>query len=180
MDQMSSFDTDNSMLMKSIRINSDYELDRALSAGESQGVSSIRSSANQEPATEEEKREQEIKSQYVDAISRVFYHLRGALDEPNLITERINVRMLNARSSGEGDPGDVVDGDAFALDLEDLFKNVLEDDRNQPDQSMKLQLDAFLIKRYFSKLDPMMQLRLMGLLKKRLEYVTRMMDLNFE
>ena len=57
MDQMSSFDTDNSMLMKSIRINSDYELGRALSAGESQGVSSIRSSANQEPATEEEKRE---------------------------------------------------------------------------------------------------------------------------
>ena len=43
--------------------------------------------------------------------------------------------------------------DDLTLNLEELFKNVLEDDRNQPDQSMKLQLDAFLIKRYFSKLE---------------------------
>lgn len=70
--------------------------------------------------------------------------------------------------------------DDLTLNLEDLFKNVLEDDRNQPDQSMKLQLDAFLIKRYFSKLEKPMQDRLMGLLKERLIYVTKMMDLNFE
>lgn len=57
---------------------------------------------------------------------------------------------------------------------------MLEDDRNQPDQSMKLQLDAFLIKRYFSKLDQKMQDRLMELLKQRLSFVTKMMDLNFE
>jgi len=70
--------------------------------------------------------------------------------------------------------------DDLTLNLEELFKNVLEDDRNQPDQSMKLQLDAFLIKRYFSKLEKPMQDRLMGLLKERLIYVTKMMDLNFE
>ena len=64
--------------------------------------------------------------------------------------------MLAARG-GEVDPSlNGVDGEDLSLNLEDLFKNVLEDDRNQPDQSMKLQLDAFLIKRYFSKLDPMM------------------------
>ena len=45
---------------------------------------------------------------------------------------------------------------------------------------MKLQLDAFLIKRYFSKLDQKMQDRLMELLKQRLSFVTKMMDLNFE
>ena len=70
--------------------------------------------------------------------------------------------------------------DDLTLNLEELFKNVLEDDRNQPDQSMKLQLDAFLIKRYFSKLEKPMQDRLMGLLKERLIFVTKMMDLNFE
>ena len=71
-------------------------------------------------------------------------------------------------------------GEEETLNLEELFKNVLEDDRNQPDQSMKLQLDAFLIKRYFSKLEKPMQDRLMGLLKDRLTFVTKMMDLNFE
>ena len=45
---------------------------------------------------------------------------------------------------------------------------------------MKLQLDAFLIKRYFSKLDPLMRVNLMQLLKQRLNFVTKMMDLNFE
>lgn len=45
---------------------------------------------------------------------------------------------------------------------------------------MKLQLDAFLIKRYYSKLDVKMQEKLMELLKHRLNYVTKMMDLNFE
>ena len=45
---------------------------------------------------------------------------------------------------------------------------------------MKLQLDAFLIKRYFSKLEKPMQDKLMGLLKDRLVFVTKMMDLNFE
>ena len=72
------------------------------------------------------------------------------------------------------------DDEETMLNLEELFKNVLEDDRNQPDQSMKLQLDAFLIKRYFSKLEKPMQDRLMGLLKDRLTFVTKMMDLNFE
>ena len=45
---------------------------------------------------------------------------------------------------------------------------------------MKLQLDAFLIKRYFSKLETKMQEKLMVLLKDRLIFVTKMMDLNFE
>ena len=66
------------------------------------------------------------------------------------------------------------------LNLEELFKNVLEDDRNQPDQSMQLQLDAFLIKRYFSKLEQPMQDNLMELLKQRLAFVIKMMDLNLE
>jgi len=57
---------------------------------------------------------------------------------------------------------------------------VLEDDRHQPDQSMQLQLDSFLIKRYFSKLEPPMQDRLMELGRQRMNYVTKMMDLNFE
>ena len=67
---------------------------------------------------------------------------------------------------GGGDDND--NSEQETLNLEELFKNVLEDDRNQPDQSMKLQLDAFLIKRYFSKLEKPMQDRLMGLLKDRL------------
>ena len=45
---------------------------------------------------------------------------------------------------------------------------------------MRLQLDAFLIKRYFSKLDPNMQKNLLELLKTRCGFVERMMDLNFE
>ena len=45
---------------------------------------------------------------------------------------------------------------------------------------MRLQLDAFLIKRYFSKLDPKMQNHLLELLKHRCGFVERMMDLNFE
>ena len=84
--------------------------------------------------------------------------------------------MQMARGGGATDN----DADEDTLNLEELFKNVLEDDRNQPDQSMKLQLDAFLIKRYFSKLEKPMQDRLMGLLKDRLTFVTKMMDLNFE
>lgn len=79
---------------------------------------------------------------------------------------------------GGGDDND--NSEQETLNLEELFKNVLEDDRNQPDQSMKLQLDAFLIKRYFSKLEKQMQDKLMGLLKDRLTFITKMMDLNFE
>ena len=45
---------------------------------------------------------------------------------------------------------------------------------------MQLQLDAFLIKRYFSKLDPKMQSHIMELLKRRNNFVEQMMDLNFE
>ena len=66
------------------------------------------------------------------------------------------------------------------MNLEDLFKSVLEDDRHQPDQSMQLQLDAFLIKRYFGRLDPQMQKHLIELLRKRNTFVESMMDLNFE
>jgi len=57
------------------------------------------------PSIEEQKRDREvqIKVQYVDAISRVFYHLRGALDEPNFLTERASNRMQIARG---GEPGD--------------------------------------------------------------------------
>ena len=81
-------------------------------------------------------RYQHIKDQYVDAISRVFYHLRGALDEPNFLTERINQRIQIARGVADGDYVGDMGGDTpedFTLNLEDLFKNVLEDDRNQPD-----------------------------------------------
>ena len=91
----------------------------------------------------------------------MFYHLRGAITEPNFRTERINQRIL-LHQSGQGSSGgdtsmlELPPADFNAdstLNLEELFKNVLEDDRNQPDQSMQLQLDAFLIKRYFSKLE---------------------------
>ena len=37
---------------------------------------------------------------------------------------------------GGGDDND--NSEQETLNLEELFKNVLEDDRNQPDQSMKL------------------------------------------
>ena len=75
-------------------------------------------------------RETQIKVQYVDAISRVFYHLRGALDEPNFLTERVSQRMQMMRAVGpDGDAAD----EELKLNLEELFKNVLEDDRNQPD-----------------------------------------------
>jgi len=41
------------------------------------------------PSSEEIKIDKvlQTKNQYVDAISRVFYHLRGALEEPNFLTE---------------------------------------------------------------------------------------------
>ena len=46
------------------------------------------------PSQEEIKKDRVkgIQSKYVDAISRVFYHLRGTLDEPNFLTERIKAR----------------------------------------------------------------------------------------
>lgn len=113
---------------------------------------------------------------------RVFYHLRGALNEANFLTEKIKQRIHTARSNAEEDVVGELDAaqeDAL-FNLEDLFKKVLEDDREQPDQSMKLQLDAFLIKRYFSKLDVSMQKNLMELLHKRTSFVNKMMDLNFE
>jgi len=78
--------------------------------------------------------------QYVDAIKRVFYHLRGALDEPNFMTEQITQRMMLVRGITDGSqiigegPGET----DLPLNLEELFKNVLEEDRHQPDQSMRL------------------------------------------
>ena len=81
------------------------------------------------PSSEEIKRDRvlQIKMMYVDAISRVFYHLRDALDVPNFLTERISQR-LRALRGGQVDSGaDLADE---TLNLEELFKNVLEDDRN--------------------------------------------------
>ena len=124
-----------------------------------------------------------IKMQYVDAIERVFYHLRGAIDQPNFLTEKIIQRIQIARGIGEDEilSGQAIEAEQdLTFDLEEIFKYVLEDDRLQPDPSMKLQLDAFLIKRYFSKLEQPMQDNLMELLKQRLTYVIKMMELNFE
>ena len=81
------------------------------------------------PSSSSNNRETQIKDQYVDAISRVFYHLRGALDEPNFLTERVSQRMQMARGVGTDNENSEVE----TLNLEELFKNVLEDDRNQPD-----------------------------------------------
>ena len=79
------------------------------------------------PTNEELKsnKELQIKMGYVDAISRVFYHLRGALDEPNFLTEKISQRVAMMR-----EPNEMGEIDEMALNLEDLFKHVLEDDRN--------------------------------------------------
>ena len=55
------------------------------------------------------------------------------MDEPNFLTERINQRIQIARGVADGDYVGDMGGDTpedFTLNLEDLFKNVLEDDRN--------------------------------------------------
>lgn len=58
--------------------------------------------------------------QYVDAITRVFYHLKGALSQPNFITERITNKMLAARGISLLDAanGPYID---TQLNLEKLF-----------------------------------------------------------
>ena len=61
--------------------------------------------------------------QYVDAITRVFYHLKGALSQPNFITERITIKLLAARGISlldvaNGPPAHYIDSQ---LNLNTLF-----------------------------------------------------------
>ena len=67
--------------------------------------------------------------QYVDAISRVFYHLRGALDEHNFLSEQMSQRLQLQRVL----PDAAESSEQVIINLEELFKSVLEDDRHQPD-----------------------------------------------
>jgi len=50
-------------------------------------------SGSEERKGETDERSRKIKMQYVDAISRVFYHLRGALDEHNFLSEQMSQRL---------------------------------------------------------------------------------------
>ena len=54
------------------------------------------------------------------------------------------------------------------LDLSTLFTAVAEDDKNQPDQCMKLQLDASLIEKNYNKLDPEMKRDIIYLFSEKL------------
>ena len=58
--------------------------------------------------------------------------------------KRINDRISNQDSKN-------------AVDLDDLYKNVIEDDKTQPDPSMSLWLDATLIRKFYYKLEPSMK-----------------------
>ncbi len=49
-----------------------------------------------------------------------------------------------------------------------MYKNVIEDDKTQPDPSMSLWLDATLIRKFYFKLEPSMKQNLMQLFKQRL------------
>ena len=75
----------------------------------------------------------QIKMQYVDAISRVFYHLRGALEEHNFLNEQMSQRLQLARVIPDPNSLDSGNENATIINLEELFKSVLEDDRHQPD-----------------------------------------------
>ena len=89
------------------------------------------------PQTEESKSElvTQQKNQYVDAIIRVNYHLRDAINnQPFFITERVNKWLLQQAAIQLGRPGEEMsltprDLERAQFNLEDLFKKVLEDDR---------------------------------------------------
>ena len=55
--------------------------------------------------------------------------------------KRINDRMSVADSKNN-------------IDLDELYKNVIEDDKTQPDPNMSLQLDSTLIRKFYGKLEP--------------------------
>lgn len=88
-----------------------------------------RSNYEEERKVDNDDKSRKIKMQYVDAISRVFYHLRGALDEHNFLSEQMSQRLQLQRVLP--DAGD--NNEPMVINLEELFKSVLEDDRHQPD-----------------------------------------------
>lgn len=88
-----------------------------------------RSNYEEERKGDNDDKSRKIKMQYVDAISRVFYHLRGALDEHNFLSEQMSQRLQLQRVLP--DAGD--NNEPMVINLEELFKSVLEDDRHQPD-----------------------------------------------
>ena len=59
------------------------------------------------------------------------------------------------------------------IDLDELYKNVIEDDKTQPDPNMSLQLDSTLIRKFYGKLEPQMKINLMNLLRSRLQNFLR-------
>ena len=54
------------------------------------------------------------------------------------------------------------------LDLGELFNAVAKDDQIQPDQCMKLQLDASLIEKNYKKLDSQMKKGIVNLFSEKL------------
>ena len=84
------------------------------------------------------------KKLYKDAIERVFYQFNRSLVNECFMDKRINDRISNQDSKN-------------AVDLDDLYKNVIEDDKTQPDPSMSLWLDATLIRKFYYKLEPSMK-----------------------
>ena len=95
------------------------------------------------------------KKQYEEAVKCVIQHLGKALEMPQFIEERIN-DWKNPNNVRE------------VIDLSTLFTAVADDDKGQPDQCMKLQLDASLIVRNYKKLDPEMKRDFINLYSEKL------------
>ena len=66
------------------------------------------------------------------------------------------------------------------IDLSTLFTAVADDDKGQPDQCMKLQLDASLIVRNYKKLDPEMKRDFIHLFADKLAWQSKNIQAKFE
>ena len=66
------------------------------------------------------------------------------------------------------------------IELDTLFTAVSDDDKGQPDQCMKLQLDASLIDKNYKKLDPEMRRSLINLLSEKLALERKHIQVRFE
>ena len=66
------------------------------------------------------------------------------------------------------------------IDLGQLFTAVAEDDKGQPDQCMKLQLDASLIEKNYGKLDAEMKRDLINLFSEKLNLQSKRIQAKFE
>ena len=109
------------------------------------------------------------KKLYKDAIERVFYQFNRSLVNECFMDKRISDKMSESAPSSK-----------IQVDLDDLYRNVIEDDKTQPDPSMSLWLDATLIRKFYYKLEPQMKTNLMQLFKQRLNADLKLNERNFD